>query len=135
MGCRCHHHDVALTYTIDPASRIVVITGEYSDRGQWEELASRLFADPAFGPGYAFLRDLRNARVTATDTNILEVFDLVRKVWPRIQATRAAIVTRRDDATSAMMTQALADGEHLPIRAFDSLDLAMEWLRDKSQPR
>src|SRR5438552_3846202 len=52
---------MALTYSIDIDTRLITITGEYADAEEWAELLGRMVSDPQLAPGFAVLRDLRNA--------------------------------------------------------------------------
>lgn len=127
--------DMALTYTVEPGVRLVTITGEYGDATQWQQLAQRMLADTRLQSGFSFIRDLRGGQHRATDATILETFDVVRRFWPLFKPSKAAIVTRREDATVAMVVQALADGQDLPIRTFDSYEAALDWIGAASPQR
>src|SRR5687767_7715224 len=56
-GCQV----VPLTYTIDTAQQLVTISGEYATAEEWKDVMGRLVADPRRLPGFAYLRDLRDA--------------------------------------------------------------------------
>lgn len=118
-----------LSYTIDEAEQLVTITGEYSVAQDWHDLLSRILADPRRRPGFAFLRDLREATHPVDAAAVVAIISVVRQFWPHLRPTRAAILTRNDIDPAALVAHALADAENLPIQAFNSLDAAMAWLR------
>jgi hypothetical protein len=120
---------MALSYTIDPSERLITITGEYAEADEWRELLQRILADERRQPGFAFLRDLREATTPISTTGVVALMDVVRRFWPLLQPSRAAILTPRGFDPAAMVAHALADSHHLPIRVFNSLDTAMDWLR------
>ena len=119
-----------LDYTIDPAARLIVITGEYSDASEWRSLFARLLTDERRASGFAFLRDLRAATKPVDADTVVQIMEVVRRFWPQLQPSRAAILTRHDEDPAALVAHALADAEHLPVRAFNSHDEAMAWLRE-----
>jgi hypothetical protein len=121
---------VPLDYTIDLDQRLTVITGEYSDASEWQSLFSRLLTDGRRAPGFAFLRDLRAATKPVDADTVVQIMEVVRRFWPQLQPSRAAILTRHDEDPAALVAHALADEERLPIRAFNSHDEAMAWLRE-----
>jgi hypothetical protein len=117
-----------LHYTIDPARRLVTITGEYSQPDEWRELLLRVLNDPLREPGFAFLRDLRQATTPVDAATVVGIIAVVRRYWPQLRPSRAAIVTPRGIDSAALVAHALADAQHIPLRAFTSYDDAMEWL-------
>jgi hypothetical protein len=119
---------VPLSYVVDAEQRLVVITGEYADATEWRELLARVFNDPARQPGFAFLRDLREATRPVDAATVVGIIDVVRGFWPLLQPTRAAILTLRPLDDAAMVAQALADAQHLPLQVFNSYDQALDWL-------
>jgi hypothetical protein len=124
---------VPLTYTIDPAERLIVITGEYAEAAEWRELLGRVLADPRRQPGFAFLRDLREATRPVDAATVVGIIEVVRRFWPLLQPSRAAIVTPHAFDTAALTAHALADAERLPLEAFTSYEAALAWLQG-SQP-
>ena len=119
-----------LAYLIDPDQRIVVITGEYAKSDDWADLLARILADPRRQPGFGFLRDLRGATTPVDAAAVVEVMGVVRKFWPHLQPSRAAILTPHDVDAAALVAVAVADTEHLPFRVFKSHDEATQWLRE-----
>lgn len=117
-----------LSYTIDPARRLITIEGEYADAEQWKSLLARVLSDPQRQPGFAYLRDLRGATTPASAATVVGVMEVVRSYWPRLQASRAAILTPLAFDAAAMTAHAIADAEHLPLKVFSSYDEAVEWL-------
>ena len=122
-----------LDYTIDPDQRLIVITGEYSDASEWRALFGRLLTDERRAAGFAFLRDLRAATTPVDADTVVQIMEVVRRFWPQLQPSRAAILTRHDEDPAALVAHALADEERLPIRAFNSHDEAMAWLRERER--
>lgn len=121
---------MALTYTIDPIRRIVTIAGEYADAGEWRVILEAILGDPGYAPGCGFIRDLRHARRPVDGPAVMRIIAVVREFWPYLRPTRAAIVTPRDLDAPALMAHALADEQHLPLRAFTSHDAAEAWVRE-----
>jgi hypothetical protein len=118
-----------LAYLIDPDQRLVIITGEYAAPEEWAELLARVLADPRRQPGFAFLRDLRGATTPVDTTAVVQIMAVVRKFWPHLQPSRAAILTPRDVDPAALVAVAVADTEHLPFRVFKAYEEAIQWLR------
>jgi hypothetical protein len=120
---------MALSYTIDEAEQLVTITGDYSAPDEWRDLLGRILADPRRRPGFAFLRDLRDATHPVDAATVVGIISVVRQFWPHLRPARAAILTRHDIDPAAMVAHALADAENIPLQAFNSYDAAIEWLR------
>lgn len=118
-----------LHYTIDTARRLVTITGEYSQPEEWRDLLRRVLSDPRREPGFAFLRDLRGATKPVDAATVVGIIAVVRRYWPQLRPSRAAIITPLGIDPAALVAHALADAQHMPLRAFTSYDDAMEWLR------
>ena len=53
---------------------------------------------------------------------------MVRRLWPKKQPSRAAILTSREVDTTALVAAALADAQQLPLRVFRAYDEAIAWL-------
>ncbi len=123
---------MALSYSIDEAERLVTITGEYSAAHEWHDLLGRILADPRRRPGFAFLRDLRQATRPVDAATVVGIISVVRQFWPDLRPTRAAILTRHDIDPAAMVAHALADADNLPLQAFNSFEAAMAWLRGEA---
>ena len=120
---------MALAYEIDAGRRLIVITGEYSDADEWRSLLVRVLSDPRRKPGFAFLRDLRSATTPVDADTVVRIMEVVRRFWPQLQPSRAAILTKHDEDPAALVAHALADAQELPMRAFNSYDEAMAWLQ------
>lgn len=125
---------MALRYEIDRVQQLVTITGEYADAAEWEVLFREVQADPRLRPGYAFLRDLRGAKKPVTAATVVQIIAVVRRFWPYLRPSRAAIVTPRDIDSAALVAHALADAENLPLQAFTSYETALNWLRAGEDP-
>jgi len=120
---------MSLGYEIDAGQRLIVISGEYSDANEWRSLLVKVLSDPPRKPGFAFLRDLRGATTPVDADTVVQVMEVVRRFWPQLQPSRAAILTRYDQDPAALVAHALADAKQLPIRAFNSYDEALAWLQ------
>ena len=118
-----------LDYTVDTADRLVTITGEYSNAEEWQALLTRILDDTRIREGFAFLRDLRGADTPTDAATVVRIMEIVRRLWPHLNPTRAAILTPRPIDSAALVAQALADAQHLPIEIFTSYESAVEWLR------
>ena len=118
-----------LAYVIDRDQRLVVITGEYAEASEWTDLLARVLSDPRRQPGFAFLRDLRGATTPVDTATVIQIMAVVRKFWPHLQPSRAAILTPIDVDAAALVAVAVADAERLPFRVFNSYDEAIQWLR------
>jgi hypothetical protein len=118
-----------LAYVVDPMQRLVVITGEYANAEEWTDLLGRVLADPKRGAGFAFLRDLRGATKPVDAAAVVQIMAVVRKFWPQLQPSRAAILTPLDVDAAALVAVAVADTERLPFRVFKAYDEAIQWLR------
>ena len=119
-----------LNYEIDPVGKLITITGEYSAADEWKDLLGRILRDPMLRPGCGFLRDLRAAETPVDAATVVGIMEAVRRFWPLLQPSRAAVLTPRDFDPAAMAAHALADGEGLPLRMFTSYDAAIEWLTE-----
>lgn len=123
------HHPVPLAYQIDPTERLVTITGEYGTPDDWRTLLTHILHDPLLQPGFAFLRDRRGAAADVDVATVVGVVDAIRRFWPHIQPSRAAILISRGCDSRAIAASGLADGHGLSIKAFTSYDAAVTWLR------
>ena len=119
-----------LAYSIDPVERIVTITGDYADAAEWRTLLGAVLRDPEYRPGCYFIRDLRASTHPVSAQAVIGIMAVVREFWQRLGVRRAAIVTRPGIDDPAVIAQALAEDEHLPLRAFTAYDDAVRWLRE-----
>jgi hypothetical protein len=117
-----------LSYTIDTTQRLIAIVGEYADAAEWKGLLARVLEDPRFGPGFGFLRDLRGATTPVSAETVVGIMDVVRRFWPLLQPTRAAVLTPLEMDMAALTAYAIADATDVPLRVFSSYDDAMDWL-------
>jgi hypothetical protein len=122
---------VPLSYAIDVERRLVTITGDYANAGEWLKLAALLLRDRRLKPGYCFLRDLRGAAHPQNTKTVIAIFRVVQRFWPNFKPAKGAIVTDRYHDASALVAQALADTTGLPIQVFTSYEAALEWLHDE----
>ena len=118
-----------LHYTIDTAQQLITITGEYADAAEWRVLLGQILSDPRRRTGFSFLRDLRGASTPVDAETVIGIIDVVRRFWPQLQPSRAAIVTPRELDPAAFVAHALADAQNMPLQAFTSYDDALQWLQ------
>jgi hypothetical protein len=118
-----------LAYRIDSGERIVTITGDYAQPAEWRRLLTDVTRDERFGPGFSFIRDLRASEHPVSPEAVIGIIGVVQEFWGKLGAHRAAIVTRPGIDNPAMVAHALADHEHIPLRAFTSYDDAIAWIR------
>ena len=119
---------MALRYRIE--SGIVTITGDYADADEWRALLTAVAADPAYRQGFNFLRDLRQSEHPVDVATVMRIIAVVREFWGVVGAHRAAIVTGTRINDPADVAHALAEYEHLPLRAFVDYAEAVAWLRE-----
>ena len=122
-------HPAPLAYLVDPSERIVTITGEYGTAEDWRTLLTNILHDPLLQPGFAFLRDRRGVSAEVEVATVVAVVDAIRRFWPYIRPSRAAILVSRGCDPRAIAASGLADGHGLSIKAFTSYDEAVTWLR------
>jgi hypothetical protein len=120
-----------LSYSIDTAQSIVTITGDYAEPEEWRVLLTKVSADPRYQRGSDFLRDLRTSEHPVSAQSVMGIIAVVREFWQQLGVHRAAIVTRPGIDFPAVVAQALADEEALPLRVFTSYDDAKRWLRER----
>jgi len=120
---------MALDYQIDAVDRIVTITGDYTDGAGWRTLLTAVAGDPDYRRGFGFLRDVRSSEHPVDAATVMGIIAVVREFWDVLGVTRAAILTRRTVDNAAVMAHALAEEEHLAIRAFNSYEDAVRWLQ------
>jgi hypothetical protein len=119
-----------LAYRIDPAQEVVTITGDYADAAGWRVLLNAVAHDPDYRRGFNFIRDLRDSVHPVSSATVVGIIAVVRQYWDTLGATRAAIVTRPGIDYPAVVAEALADEEHIALRAFTSYDDAVNWLKE-----
>ena len=126
---------MALRYDVNAAQRIVTITGDYAEPGEWRALLTAVAQDPNYPGGYGFLRDVRASAHPVTAESVIGIIAVVREFWQRLKVRRAAIVTRPTIDAPAMIAHALAEDQRSPLRAFNSYDDAVAWLTDDRPDR
>jgi hypothetical protein len=119
-----------LIYRIDTERRLVTITGEYADASEWRRLLETVGNDPDYGGGFNFIRDLRGSAHPVDADTVIGIIAVVREFWTPLGVRRAAIVTRQAIDNPALVAHALAEHEHIPLRAFTSYDDALAWLSE-----
>lgn len=124
---------MALRYVFDASHRVITITGDYAESGEWHVLLAAIAADKRLSRGCGFLRDLRESINPVSAEAVVGIIAVVRDFWERLGARRAAIVTRPGMDLPAAVAEALAEDEHLPIRAFSAYDDALAWLTENAR--
>src|SRR5262249_21549383 len=119
-----------LRYSINQRKRLITIRGEYAEPRDWIDLLERLLGDPRRHAGFAVLRDLRDAGHPPDSATVVRIMEAVRRFWPRLQPSRAAILTGVVIDPAALAAHALADADGLPVCAFASQDEAVDWLAE-----
>ena len=74
-----------LNYEIEPATKLITITGEYATADDWKVLLGRILRDPLLTPGYGFLRDLRTAESPVDAATVVGIMEAVRRFWPLLK--------------------------------------------------
>ena len=123
-----------LIYRIDATTGIVTITGEYAQAAEWRQLLGRIAQDPQYQRGFSFIRDLRSSEHPVSAETVIAIIGVVREFWGKLGAHRAAIVTRPGIDNPAMVAHALADHQHIPLRAFSAIEDAVAWVRRHDEP-
>ena len=122
---------MALAYQIDETKKLVTITGDYAEPAEWRSLLGQVRADPRLRPGFAFLRDLRLSMHPVDPQAVIGIIAVVRELWATLGVRRAAMVTRPGIDVPAVIAHALAEVEHIALRAFTSYDDAISWLSEE----
>lgn len=122
--------DVALSYDIQAARQLVVISGDYAEPDEWRVVLTRIADDPAYRAGSSFIRDLRHAEHPVSAQVVMGIIAVVREFWPRLGTHRAAMVTRHRIDVPAVVAEALASDEQMPLRAFTSYEDAIRWVSE-----
>ena len=119
-----------LNYIVDRHERLITIIGEYGDAAEWRALLRRMLHDPRIQPGFAILRDRRSAPTPADVEVIVGVMDAIRRFWPHIQPSRAAILISRETDPLRLAAYSLAQACGMSVATFTSYDEARRWLRE-----
>jgi hypothetical protein len=119
-----------LDYVVDPLERLITIVGNYGDAAEWRALLTRMLHDPQVQPGFAFLRDRRGAPTPADVDVIIGVMDAIRRFWPHIQPSRAAILISHECDPIRLAAYSLAQACGLSVATFTSYGEARRWLRE-----
>jgi hypothetical protein len=122
-----------LTYSINAELSLITITGEYAAADEWRTLLARLLTDPRRTAGMGILRDLRRATTPVDAETVIGIIGVVRRFWPDLEPSRAAVLTPLAIDPAALVAHALADAHHIPLRTFTSYDEAVAWLREGVQ--
>jgi hypothetical protein len=131
LHARANQRLMPLEYEIDSVKQIVTITGDYAEPGAWRTLLQQIRNDPRYRRGSSFVRDLRGSEHPVDATAVMGIIGVVKEHWSALGAHRAAIVMSSGDDAPALIAHALADFQHLPLRAFTSYDDAINWLHEK----
>ena len=119
-----------LSYVIDPAARIVTITGEYSEPTEWRRVLEEISRNSDYGPGYGFIRDLRDSVTPVSAESVIGIVAVVREFWPRLRPSRAALLVNPGTFDAPpFIALALAEDEPMPFHLFTSYKEAAAWVR------
>ena len=121
---------LTLNYIVDRQEQLITIVGEYGEAAEWRALLRRMLHDPRIQPGFAILRDRRSAPTPADVEVIVGVMDAIRRFWPHIQPSRAAILISRECDPIRLAAYSLAQACGLSVATFTSYDEARRWLRE-----
>jgi len=119
-----------LDYAVDRLERLITVVGDYGDAAEWHALLTRMLHDPRVQPGFAFLRDRRGAPTPVDIDIIVGVMDAIRRFWPHIQPSRAAILISHECDPIRLAAYSLAQACGLSVAAFTSYGEARRWLRE-----
>lgn len=119
---------MGLSYTIDENRNLVTITGDYADAAEWERVLTLIAGDPRRRDGCAILRDQRGGTTPVDAATVVAIMQVVRRFWPELGARRAAIVMPHIYDPPALVAQAIAADDDIPIQAFAKYDAAIDWL-------
>lgn len=118
-----------LDYVIDPAERLITITGDYATGEEWKRLLARAFHDPRLERGFGLLRDLRHTRRPVDHATTVGIVDAIRRFWPLLQPSAVAVLTPDDFDPGTL--HHLAGLYRLPVRAFTAHHTAVAWVREQ----
>lgn len=127
---------MSIASSIDAAAGIVSLTFTgVSSYDEWERTIAKVIADPDYRMGMCMLSDRREAKDIMTKDYINRVVDylslhgasFVGSGWALVADTPADFGMTRMAATFAERTL-------VEVRAFQSLDAALAWLRTRPQP-
>ena len=122
---------VKLNYVVDRHEQLITIVGEYGEVAEWRAMLRRMLHDPRIQPGFAILRDRRSAPTPADIEVIVGVMDAIRRFWPHIQPSRAAILISRETDPIRLAAYSIAQACGLSVATFTSYDEARRWLREE----
>lgn len=121
---------MALTYSIDPDSRLVTLTGDQiPDFGEWQATMLIVLADPAFRPGFDFLTDRRRGEEAPTVEYLRRAVSFLDLNRGRLERCRWAVVVRGPAAYGmGRMAEAFSVDTSVEMRVFTEISDAQEWL-------
>jgi hypothetical protein len=120
---------MALSYDIDVASRLVVLTCGDVTLERWRRTMGQVVADPRFRIGFGVLVDCRTATLAPETQDVVGVVDFLANRRARLGLSRWAVVVEEPAGYGmARMTAAIAESAGLELRAFRTMDEALEWL-------
>src|SRR6185369_14983601 len=98
-----------LTYEIDVASRLVILTCGNTTLERWRGVMLEVFADPRFQPGFSVLVDCRTATLTPATRDVQGVIAFIASHHVMLGRARWAVVVERDAGYGmARMAEAIA---------------------------
>ena len=127
---------VAIASSVDAATGIVTLTFTgVSSYDHWERAVATVLADPAYHVGMCFVSDRRMATDIMTKDYIGRVVDYLSRSGGKFLGCGWALVA--DDPADFGMTRMgaiFAERTPVEVRAFQSMDGALEWLRVRMSP-
>lgn len=121
---------MAITYSIEQQSRIVIltVTGD-SSFPEWEDAMRRVLADPEYVRGFNFLTDRREQSNQPEPESPLWVLRFLVGHTPEMGRYRWAAVSNTEASYGAVrMFSILAEEVDIQIEAFKDYEKARRWL-------
>ena len=126
---------MTLTYSIDPGSRLVTILyAQHPTIEEWRQTMLRIFADPQYRPGFAFLGDRRAVSTPPDRAYIQGTIEFGEAHRTEFQGARwATLVSTSASYGMARMGQALGEQGPTELGAFTDPAAALRWLRGETE--
>lgn len=118
-----------LSYELAPNDPIVIIRGDFADAAEWRAILDEVATRWSHREGaVGILRDRRHAAAPLSRATIIDIVDVIARVWSRMRLVAIAVLTRPLDEFPEPIATALADSRGILLQAFDSEDAAWRWL-------
>jgi hypothetical protein len=118
-----------LSYDIDVAARLVVLTCGNTTLDRWRETMLAIFADSRYQPDFAKLFDCRTATLAPATEDVRGVVDFISSHTAMLGRSRWAVVVERSAGYGmARMAEALAHISNVELRAYQTPGEALTWL-------